>query len=931
MRWRHARTATKIKPFSNTLWSVSVAVELVLRAPLGGLCVASKAPALMDDLLRDFLTETGESLDVVDVELVRFEQEPNNTKILDNIFRLVHTIKGTCGFLGLPRLEALTHAAEALMGNFRGGRPVTSEAVTLVLATIDRIKALLDELERNQTESEGNDQELIAQLQRMTAGAAAAPPAVEAPAPRTSPRAEHDVLIPPEMLERAVRMSREAEGRAIPPTAGGRAAAAPQGTLGPAADKPDTAGRDDDRPDAKVANQSIRVHVDTLEYLMTMVSELVLTRNQLIEIVRRHEDSEFKAPLQRLSNVTAELQEGVLKTRMQPIGNAWQKLPRIVRDLSAELDKPIELEMYGADTELDRQVLDLIKDPLTHMVRNSADHGLEMPAQRLAAGKPERGTIRLSACHEGGHIIIEISDDGRGLDIERIRAKALSVGVVSEAEIEKLTDAQVQNFIFAAGFSTAETVTSVSGRGIGMDVVRANIDQIGGTIDVKTIRGRGTTFTIKIPLTLAIVSALIVQAGGDRFAIPQLAVLELVRVRSNSEHRIEHIKGAAVLRLRNKLLPLVTLKTLLDIADPAEAKATSDFIVVTQVGSQTFGIVVDGVFHTEEIVVKPMSSRLRHIAMFCGNTILGDGSVILIIDPNGVVQTIGMAEATRQIAGEDRGAAVTEEAATESMLVFRAGSPNPMAVPLSLVTRLEEIDAKTIEMSSGRPLVQYRGQLMPLVPVNADVRIRTSGTQPLLVFSDDDRSMGLVVDEIVDIVDDRLDIELATERPGLIGSAVIKGQATDIIDIAHYLPLAFEDWRSWKERGADKQTRNVLLIDDAPFFRNMLAPVLKAAGYAVVTAASAEDALALVDGGRSFDVVITDIEMPGMDGFDLALALRGNPRTADMPIIGLSTMVSEQAIERGKRVGLHDYVAKFDRQGLIAALKEQTAGMSNAA
>jgi two-component system chemotaxis sensor kinase CheA len=295
------------------------------------------------------------------------------------------------------------------------------------------------------------------------------------------------------------------------------------------------------------------------------------------------------------------------------------------------------------------------------------------------------------------------------------------------------------------------------------------------------------------------------------------------------------------------------------------------------------------------------------------------------------VQTIGMAEATRQIAGEDRGAAATEEAATESMLVFRAGSPNPMAVPLSLVTRLEEIDAKTIEMSSGRPLVQYRGQLMPLVPVNADVRIRTSGTQPLLVFSDDDRSMGLVVDEIVDIVDDRLDIELATERPGLIGSAVIKGQATDIIDIAHYLPLAFEDWRSWKERGADKQTRNVLLIDDAPFFRNMLAPVLKAAGYTVITAASAEDALALVDGGRSFDVVITDIEMPGMDGFDLALALRGNPRTADMPIIGLSTMVSEAAIERGKRVGLHDYVAKFDRQGLIAALKEQTAGMSNAA
>jgi two-component system chemotaxis sensor kinase CheA len=893
----------------------------------------------MDELLRDFLTETGESLDVVDVELVRFEQEPNNTKILDNIFRLVHTIKGTCGFLGLPRLEALTHAAEALMGSFRGGRPVTREAVSLVLTTIDRIKALLDELERNQAESPGDDRDLIGELQRMTAATDA--PAAPAPQPAGHPALQpvsypsRPDEISPELMQRAARMAAATQARSDAQAAAQSAPAAQQAAPAPApvaADKPEPALRDDDRSDAKVASQSIRVHVDTLEYLMTMVSELVLTRNQLIEIVRRHEDSEFKAPLQRLSNVTAELQEGVLKTRMQPIGNAWQKLPRIVRDLSAELGKPIELEMYGADTELDRQVLDLIKDPLTHMVRNSADHGLEMPAERLAAGKPERGTIRLSACHEGGHIIIEISDDGRGLDIERIKAKAIAVGAASEAEVDKMTEAQVQNFIFTAGFSTADKITSVSGRGIGMDVVRANIDQIGGTIDVKSVRGRGITFTIKIPLTLAIISALIVQAGGDRFAIPQLAVLELVRVRGNSEHRIEHIKDAAVLRLRNKLLPLVQLKTLLGIAEPTETRADSGFIVVTQVGSQTFGIVVDAVFHTEEIVVKPMSSRLRHITMFSGNTILGDGSVILIIDPNGVVQAIGMAQTGRRVADDEPAAAgEADEAATESMLVFRAGSPNPMAVPISLVTRLEEIDAKTIETSSGRPLVQYRGQLMPLIPVNPDVRIRTSGTQPLLVFSDDDRSMGLVVDEIVDIVDDRLDIELATEQPGLVGSAVIKGQATDIIDIAHFLPLAFDDWRSWKERGVDKATRRVLLVDDAPFFRNMLAPVLKAAGYAVSTVASAQEALALIDGGRGFDVVITDIEMPGMDGFELASALRGSSRTAELPIIGLSTLVSAEAIERGKRVGLHDYVAKFDRQGLIAALKEQTAAMGCAA
>jgi two-component system chemotaxis sensor kinase CheA len=327
-----------------------------------------------------------------------------------------------------------------------------------------------------------------------------------------------------------------------------------------------------------------------------------------------------------------------------------------------------------------------------------------------------------------------------------------------------------------------------------------------------------------------------------------------------------------------------------------------------------------------------MSSRLRHIAMFSGNTILGDGSVILIIDPNGVLPAIGISDTARRT-GEDAEERVplVPEATTESMLVFRAGSPNPKAVPISLVTRLEEIDARTIEMSSGRPLVQYRGQLMPLVPVNDEVRLKTSGTQPLLVFSDDERSMGLVVDEIVDIVDDQLDIELASERPGLIGSAVIKGQATEVIDVAHFLPLAFDDWRSWRERAADKVTRSVLLVDDAPFFRNMLAPVLKAAGFAVTCVESGEEAITLMSTSARFDVVVTDIEMPGMDGFELASALRGNPRTADLPIIGLSSLVSAEAIERGKRVGLHDYVAKFDRPGLIAALKEQTADLSRAA
>ena len=866
----------------------------------------------MDDLLAEFVTETNESLDVVDVELVRFEQDPNNAKILDNVFRLVHTIKGTCGFIGLPRLEALAHAAEALMGKFRDGVPATNEAVTLILSTIDRIKQILESLEREQREPDGADQDLISDLERM----------VERVAPSAAPAAPRPTVgtLAPQVLERPLRpgeVSLDELERVFRETSVDARAPKPVKPT-PA----ETAAKDDDP--AKAGGQSIRVTVDTLEHLMTMVSELVLTRNQLLEIVRRHEDSEFKAPLQRLSNVTAELQEGVMKTRMQPIGNAWQKLPRIVRDLSNELGKQIDLEMQGAETELDRQVLDLIKDPLTHMVRNSADHGLETPQQRRAAGKPEHGRIRLSAYHEGGHIVIQLADDGRGLDTGLIKAKVVAQGLASEAEIEKMSEAQIHKFIFAPGFSTATKVTSVSGRGVGMDVVRNNIDQIGGAIDVKSVAGVGVSFSIKIPLTLAIVAALIVEAGGDRFAIPQIAVIELVRARGGSEHRVERIKDTAVLRLREKLLPLARLSKLLGTqADASDVEG--GFIVVTQVGSQSFGIVVDSVFHTEEIVVKPLSSKLRNIALFSGNTILGDGSVIMIIDPNGIAQSFGSTVTSQFDSDEaaDTKHVVAEEQKT-SLLVFRAGSAQAKAVPLALITRLEEVDAHTIELSNGRHMVQYRGQLMPLVSMNDSVRVKGEGAQPLLVFSDGARSMALVVDEIVDIVEDHLDIQVGSDNSGVLGSAIIKGHATEIIDVGHFLPLAFEDWFRRKEQTAQHQQRMVLLIDDSPFFRNMLTPVLQAAGYQVTAAASAPEALAMFKEGRAFDVVITDIEMPEMDGFEFAANLRGDPRTADLPLIALSSVVSAEAVERGRQVGFHDYVAKFDRQGLIAALKEQT-------
>jgi two-component system chemotaxis sensor kinase CheA len=827
----------------------------------------------MDELLREFLTETAEHLDVVDVELVRFERDPNDIEVLRNVFRLVHTIKGTCGFLGLPRLEALAHAAESLMGRFRDGAvAVSRDDVSLVLATIDRIKHIVAELERSSAEPPGTDRDLIDKLEE-----SAKPPA---------------------------------DAGERPAAAATTAAAKPDG------ERAAGRGRASSRP------PTIRVTVNVLEHLMTMVSELVLTRNQLLDIARRQGDHEFLVPLQRLSQVTVELQEGVMKTRMQPIGTAWQKLPRMVRDLAVDLGKQIDLKLRGADTELDRQVLDFINDPLTQLVRNAADHGIEPPAERRSLGKPERGSITLSAYHEGGSITIEISDDGRGLDYQSIRRIALDRGLASEADIERMSDDAVTRFIFHPGFSTAASITAVSGRGVGMDIVKTNIDMIGGSIEARSEPGRGTTFVIKLPLTLAIIAALIVGVAGQRFAIPQMTILELVRVRPDSESAVERLNDALVFRLRDELMPVIPFATLLGLRPKDPAPIPDGFIVVTEVGRQRFGLFVDAVFQTEEIVVKPLNKKLRHLRCFSGSTILGDGSVILIVEPGGLARMLdSYAEATVPIVDvhPEPKPEPTDEEEPVPLLVFRAGEDVPKAVPLSLVTRLEEIDIRRIEQSGGRLLLQYRGHLMPLVLAHETMSLQDEGRQAMVVFSDGERWMGLLVDEILDIVEEPLVIELVADHPELIGSAIVNGRATDILNVAHFLPLGHGDWLN-RQSPTPSVTRTVLLVDDSEFFRSMLAPLLRASGYRVLVAESAEQALAILASPRLIDVVVTDIEMPGKSGFDLVENLRSDSRTASMPVIALSSYASPPVVERARKLGIVNFVAKFDRSGLVEAL-----------
>ncbi|ESQ86038.1 chemotaxis protein CheA [Asticcacaulis sp. AC466] len=793
----------------------------------------------MDDLIAEFLTETAESLEVVDSELVKFEANPTERKTLDNIFRLVHTVKGTCGFLGLSRLEAVAHAGETLLGRFRDGKlEVTPLAVTLVLHSIDRIKVILASLEATGNEPDGDDHDLILQLEAMAEGQEvdlSAVQTMEVPARPigseidpaeinipTPSAAAVDTSIPATGLQtgevdpgtgRVLRPGEVSEADLEAAFAAAEApdwmndepapaaieapapiAAAPvtekaAAVKAPAAAPEPLAGLGGEDGQGITTTQSIRVSVDVLEGLMTLVSEMVLTRNQLLQISRNREDSAFATPLQRLSTLTGELQDSVMKTRMQPIGAAWKKLPRLVRDLSYELGKKIDLVMDGEGTELDRQVLELIRDPLTHMVRNSADHGLESTEERIQLGKPANGTVKLSAFHEGGYIVIRIADNGRGLNTARIREKIIEKGLASRTEVESLSDQQIHRYIFAPGFSTAAKVTNLSGRGVGMDVVRTNIEQIGGQIDLNSVPGQGTTFTIKIPLTLAIVSALIVGAGGQKFAVPQTAVMELVRTGANAEHRIEKINDALVLRLRNKLLPLVQLGPTLLLETAKDEDAT--FVMVIQVGERRYGLVVNDVLDTEEIVVKPLASILRDVDVFSGATILGDGSVVLILDPNAMSERAGnMLEEKEATDAEE----TVDQAASEkvAMLLFKAGNGAPKAVELEHITRLEHVESSQIEVMEGRAALQYRGKLMPILTVNGDYsglllsNAQDVHIQPLLVFTGEGYAMGLAVDEIVDVVEDRMTIELSPDRPGVRGTAIIAGRACEILDVDHY-------------------------------------------------------------------------------------------------------------------------------------------------
>jgi two-component system chemotaxis sensor kinase CheA len=757
----------------------------------------------LGEIVGEFLMESHENLDQIDRDLVDLEQEPNSRDLISRIFRAIHTIKGTSGFLAFSRLETLAHAGESLLSRLRDGvQPVTPDTITTLLATIDGVRSLLAAIEETGAEGDVDVDSIIssvhAQMQVEAAPAAepaaaepAGPADTEAPVPlaeaaRSAPEPVEGQRKPlGQMLVEAGAAQPADVGSALQQQLEGDerklgTILLEEGKAHPAA--VNEALQQQQAPKRSVADQAIRVDVDLLDNLMNMVGELVLARNQLVRGVMETGDSGLVRSAQRLGMITSELQEGIMKTRMQPIEHIWSKLPRVIRDLSTSLGKQVQLVMQGKETELDRSLLEAVKDPLTHLVRNAVDHGIEDPDTRTASGKSPEGTLTLRAYHEGGHVAVEVADDGAGLNVERIAGKAVENGIIRAEQIAGMDRRDIMALVFQPGFSTATKVTNVSGRGVGMDVVKTNIERIGGTVSVDSTLGEGTVWRLTIPLTLAIIQALTVDCGDQRYVVPQVAVLELVFIDGQST-KIEYASGAPVYRLRGKLLPLVRLDRALGLEVGADQGV---YIMVLQADGRRFGLVVDRVLNTEEVVVKALNSRFKDIGLYAGATILGDGKVGLILDVSSLARRSHLTADTERESHTGTSRASTGAGTGERLLVTAVGDRR-VAIPLDTVTRLEEFPRDRIEHAGSREVVQYRGQILPLLRLShllGAYREEPEGdTVSVVVYSEGGRSVALVVDRIVDIAENSAIARRDAEEDGLVGTAVIQQRVTELLDV----------------------------------------------------------------------------------------------------------------------------------------------------
>jgi two-component system chemotaxis sensor kinase CheA len=758
----------------------------------------------MDELTREFLIESQEGLDRMERCMTDLEERPQDAGLIADIFRSVHTIKGTTGFLGFKRLEKLAHSGENLLGMLRDGKLVANAAIiTGLLQLLDGLRSILKAIETEESEGSGDDAALIARLVELQATANTAQPvavpaaeqkaAVQAAPPPTAP--PPPAAAPPAQPVAAAAPAAPVAAPAPAAPAAPVQAAAPAAPPAPAAVKPATPEADAAKPrmpGTSAAESTLRVDVTLLNRMMNLVGELVLTRNQVLQATSS--DPNMTLLSRRLDMVTADLRESVMKARMQPVSNIFSKMPRIVRDLTQSLGKHVKLQMEGQDTELDKSLLEAIKDPLTHAVRNSMDHGVEMPKVREAAGKDPEGTLKLRAAQEGSHVIIEISDDGAGMNPEKIRNKAIEKGLITAERAAALPERELLQLVFMPGFSTAAAVTNVSGRGVGMDVVRTNVEKIGGKVELDSRVGKGTTVRLRIPLTLAIIPALIVRSVQQSFALPQAALSELVHVPpSQAAVAIEWIENAPLYRLRGKLLPLVFLERLLTPSvEHKMATERDNFIAVLDADGRRFGLVVDGLADPEEIVVKPLSQVLKGIGLYSGATVLGSGDLALILDPGSIAQKAGVtmsrdeAETTRAAEIEEDPEAVKN---LEYLLVEAAG--RQAAVPLGDVLRIEQVPVSRIEYMGYRPVLNFEGQLLPVEDTGGMLGAAQEDADAqiiVVVCREGNRQVGIAVSHVLDVARGG-DLFEAGSSQRADGVTLLKNRVTGVVDLTNVQPL----------------------------------------------------------------------------------------------------------------------------------------------
>jgi len=946
-----------------------------------------------EELLAEFLTESNENLSSIEQQLMDLEANPQDEEILAAIFRAIHTVKGSCGFLGLVGLEKVAHAGENLLSKIRSLKfEMNADLVSLLLECADAITSLLDGLESEGAEPDIDHSALINRLhaaERLVASMAGGEKPAQVEEENTTPNdslaelkawaedvddkaaavlLENGLLSAQAVIDAGFVKLKELDGfdagSALKLLGVAKVAAKPakQDNKPKDAEKTKAESSVEAKPEANVevvkeavsakpdtspavqasspvpvketalkptgakpkAAGSIRVDIDLLDSLMNQVGELVLTRNRLIQMVQTSGNMEFVRVSRDVDQITEQLQSQLLRTRMQPIQSVWNSVPRIVRDMGKQLEKKITVVMHGEETELDRTILNAIKDPLTHIIRNSCDHGIEMPNDRRKVGKPAEGTLRLSASQESGFIVILIEDDGAGIDAERVKNKAISMGVLTPEQGDKISDKAALQLIFHAGLSTAEKVSNLSGRGVGMDVVRTEIERVGGNVDISSEPGKGTALRIRIPLTLAIISAMIVSCEGQRFAIPQMSIKELLSApKGSDEWRM--IGGQSFFRLRGKLLPIMRLKETLKMADKAGDEGS---IVVIDLGDRTFGVLVDRIHGAEEIVVKPLGVHFQHLGFYGGCSILGDGIVIPIFDCNELANLMQLSpevEAMRQAEEDDDGTVKQNE--LQHTLVFSQGEQH-FAIPMALIERLELFPAERIEHSGTSEVLQYRDDVLAVIRwgdlIESGERA-CSGDVYGLILSDGQKRMCLQVEKVKDILEIPLEIKMCSDNPLFLGTSVIEGIATEVIDVFEVVKKVDANWfsstASTLSNSNDKTLRQkILFVEDAAFFRNLVMPIFDSLGYEVWVATDGLEACKILE-ERMPDLILTDLEMPNMNGYELTDWVREREEYDDIPIVALTaTPVGE--IDMMHRDKFVEVMLKLDRQSLTEGLRD---------